>query len=578
MTRNVKLCLCLLLALFLTFTVAIGVLADPDTNETSTDSDSSTENGEESSESSESSSDLPSDQHTVSIRGEHVQVYFNGSETPAMQISVDAGSNLTLRVVADEGYQVQRVTMSGLPLPGSAGIYTLGSVDFDCIVTIEVIPDENSSTEDPSDSSDPVDIPLCEVVVTIHGAGSVSVNGTPVESDGSEAVTQSVWVQDTDQSGERAQFSLRPAAGYRLKGLAIDGIDYPNDQLRSDFLSRITERTTVVVTFVPEEEMPSTFPVNISVSEGGLVSVYKQGGTASIDIAANTAETINAEAGSTLTLWVYPVDGYELDALSVDGIAQNTSGGSFKLSNVAKAMNITVKFKAKTVSVNPLGVNDFDWTPDGNGLIHLNLTANDCIGKAVIDKINAQDITGCNYVVLETAYIRWYIPYGTMIEGVTGDSRISSRIEPSSTYNIYLPSAGISFPAGTKVSFRMMALADTYMGGAVELRASDAEPLPEDIANKSLQLIDEGSIASDGWTTPMTFRNSRYQVVVVQSTPEQSDVPSSVPEQTGSLSISSEDEPSGKSYAGLIVALVIAFVAVGGAAALFIVKWRQEKF
>jgi hypothetical protein len=41
---------------------------------------------------------------------------------------------------------------------------------------------------------------------------------------------------------------------------------------------------------------------------------------------------------------------------------------------------------------------------------------------------------------------------------------------------------------------------------------------------------------------------------------------------------SADGSDEGGSNAGLIVAIIIIVVAIGGATALFIVKWRQEKF
>ena len=588
MTRNVKLCISLLLALFLIFTVTIGVLADPE-EESSTDSDSSAESSEESSESS--SSEPPSNLRTVTVRGEHVKVYFNDSAAPSTQIQVEPGSSLTLRVVADPGYLVQGVTMNGLPLPGSAGIYTLSSVMSDCILVVDVIPDgttepsdssDPSNSSDPSDSSDPSMDEEVEIYVTIHGAGSVSVDGTLVSNDGNGTITQSVWVHVTDPSGKRVQFNITPATGYRLKTLAYDGL---SRELRSSFPLQITDRTTMEITFVSEEEMPATFPVTIRVSEGGYVSANGQ------EILGGSTNTLNVPAGGSVNLWLNASAGFELDALLVDGSAENIKSGSFTLQNIAKAVEINVTFKQKA-TVNPVQAADFAWTPDSEGNIKLDLTSNDLIGKSVFDKINTLSDADGDYVVLMTQYVRWYIPCGKRIEGVTGDFRLSVATGANASYyekiktalesdsdpdndlfNFYQLFEEPSFPDGTKVSFQMMSLADMYSGNAVDLLAR---------VNKSGQFVLEpagaGSIGPDGWTTQMNFLNSAYQVVIVQPSSEQPDVTSSVPSQSSSFSFSENEEPAGKSYAGLIVALIIAFVAVGGAAALFIVKWRQEKF
>ena len=260
MTRYVKLSLSLLLAALLLFAVTAGVLAEPADPGTSESSESSsgdssgessapsesTGSSEAPSESSGSSSAEPTGKHTVRIQGEHVQVYFNGSDTPATSVEVDDGQSVTFRVVADEGYQVRSVMAYGLPIPGSAENYSISSVtsDYTVIITVE----ESSAGSSSSGSSSSGAYDQVEVKVTVHGAGTVTVDGTAVTGTADGTVTQSVWVSNTDQSGQRVQFQFSAATGYALEKLVQDGV---SRQLSTSFPLRVTELTTMEAFFVP---------------------------------------------------------------------------------------------------------------------------------------------------------------------------------------------------------------------------------------------------------------------------------------------------------------------------------------
>ncbi len=662
MTRNVKMCLSLLLALVLLSLFASAVLAEPE---------------EPVESSTETESTAPStDVRAVSVTGDtsFVSVYFAGAASPATQYEAKVGDTVTFRVEALDGYRVDSVKLFGyLSLLDDNGVYSfevtadadqytvrVAASPISGVSSDEPTPSDEPSSEEPSSESsavEPSDDPSsepteeAELRVTITGAGTVSANGQSVSGTGDAAKTGSIKLE----KGVATQVSLTPAYGYRLTSLKLDGQTHA---LQEQLTLTITELTTLELTFEPDTVVPTTYQVLIScATAGGYLSA---GG---YTVTSGNATTISVNAGGSLTISVYPDEGYEVDAFRVGGAAQNLSGGTYVLENIAASTNITVSFKAKTSAIVPVEATDFAWTADADGLIQIDLGTNTYIGRSVFDKINTLSDADGNYVVLKTQYIRWYIPCGGQVTGVTEEtlhlsvslnangsyfSTIDASIraqDPDTVYNYYELSATPEFPDGTLAAFNLADLATAYGGNGVDLMVKSGQ---------SLVVAGEGTAGADGWTSRMTFQNSRYLVVRIQvadqytieanagvngridpsgsnSVAYQSDCAFTVTANSGyiisavyvdSLPVAgaagngsfqytftgvtgnhtiraefipsgsdysivnnvavvqgaSSEEPAGRSHAGLIVALVIIFVAVAGAAALFIVKWRQEKF
>ena len=614
MTRSVKLCLSLLLAVLLLFTVTAAVLAEPvdpgpseSSDESSSDSSSessapseSTDSSEEPSESSGSSSSEPAGKHTVRVQGEHVQVYFNGSDTPATSVEVDDGQSVTFRVVADEGYQVRSVMTYGLPIPGSAGNYSISNVksDYTVIVTVESLSSSSSSGSSSSGSSSSGSsssgsYDQVEVKITVHGAGTVTVDETVVTGTADNTVTQSVWVANVDQSGRQIPFKVTPATGFAIKELVLDGA---SRYVSTSFQLRITELTTLEAFFVPVEQMPGKFHVAVSVSEGGSAIV---GGT---DIAAGQQQSVEVEAGKALSFWVTPAADYELDAFLVDGSPVNISGGNYDLQNIAKDMTVSITFKKKEVTSDTVTSGDVNWTAGADGNITIDVRGKK-VEKSVFDKINTLTAADCKYVVLEATFVRWYIPAGQKVTDFPTDKEFvqldATAVTSGGTYDAIKNSLQndevsgnesflcftvpdtLGFPTGSMISFEMKSLGMECVGRVTELMIS------RKVGDKQqLQSAGRSGVGTDGWTVPMAYEKSNLQAVVVHtaemygdtSSESSSDITESLPVFSTGVELSEPSEEEGHSYAGLIVALVIAFVAVGGAAALFIVKWRQEKF
>ena len=639
----------------------------------------------------------------ISVTGnlDGVSLYFNGSETSAKSLTVPLNTTVTFTVKVEEHYTLNSIKLNGVLTlkPDDGGVYSF-DVDADAdAYSIRVSatynpPDDPSdgnsddisgddsgdvsgdnsddtsgdvSGDDSDDTSGDVsgdgsddisgdnsgdhsgdtsaDSNLCPLEITISGKGTVTVGG--------KTLTESGTVQLP--SGVATSIRLEPSYGYSLTAIYLDGGYHTVNQ---NLTLTITERTTLRITFSAASVTPTNYKVTLTVTtDGGYVSASGQ--TANKD----ASQQITVSAGSSLPINVFPANDYEVDSFRVNGTARNLTNGSFMLSAIGSDTEISVSFKKVEKAKTSLEASDLNWSADSDGNIVVDTGNYTVIGKSVFDKINSLNSGAGDNVILQTPYIRWYIPCGSQITGVSADEfqlRISlngngsyyqtiqasiNAQDASTLFNYYEAEKLPTFPEGTKASFQMADYASKYAGNNVNLMVK---------SENALVVCGTGSIQSDGWTTPMDYQTSRYMVVRIETaqyytvtaeagtggkiTPSgsnsvafESDFSISVEANggyiisavyvdhipvagaaggltfshkltsvTGSHEIRAEFIPSGSNYTvvnnvavlqgetsgddtnkpnvGLIVALVIVFVAVAGAAVLFIVKWRQEKF
>ena len=639
---------------------------DPTSSDEPTPSDDPTSSEDTSSEDT-SSEDPASQTRKVRAAGDlgSVLVYFTGATSPMTEFDAPIGQELTFRVVAQDGYQVDSVELWNVPLfPDEEGYYSLeimAEVSTYVINITASVADEPNPSDDPSgdtssgdtsseDSSEEPDN-TAELTVSIKGAGSVSFGTENFSNAGSSTNAKTFRVEMGNLT-----LSIAPAYGYKLSSLRVNG----ETRVLVETLSLVfDENTSVDVVFVPDTVEPTTYQILVScATAGGYISAGDD------PITSGNAKTISVAAGGKLVITVYPAEGYEVDAFRVGGVAQNLVDGKYTLENIAANTNVTVSFKAVTTQIVPAEATDYDWKADENGLIVIDLGSNTYIGKSIFDKINTLTVADGKYVALQTTYIKWFIPCGGQVGDVDGDymhisvalgangsyyNTIEGAIHqsnPDTIFQYYELSETPTFPEGTLASFHLADLAATYGGNGVDLLIKEGS---------SLVLKGEGSSGTDGWTSRMVYGTSRYLVVRVNIAPEYTITVSSgvngtiSPAGSNSVTLGSSasftveasagymisvvyvdgvaiagaptqstfvytfdnvttnhtvtaefiasntegrvvdnkfvpaeptvsEEPDGTSYTGLIVALIIIFVAIAGAAVLFVVKWRQEKF
>lgn len=705
MTRNVKVFLSLFLVFCMLSVFATVALAEPEestvteessaTEESSTETESSQETTTEDTTTDEptpsddpTSSETPSDDPTSSdtpsedtstedpapetrkVRAagdlDNVLIFFTGAMGPMTEFDAPVGETLTFRVIPSEGYQVDSVELWGVPMyPDQNGMYSLDIMAEVATYVITITAstgDEPTPSDDPTSSDDPSGDTSSEdsseepdntadLTISIKGAGTVSFGSESFSNAGTSYNAKTFKAEKGNLT-----LAISPAYGYKLSSLKVNG----ETRMLVETISIVfDENTTVEVVFEPDTVAPTTYQILVScATAGGYISAGNDA------ITSGNAKTISVEAGGKLVITVYPAEGYEVDAFRVGGVAQNLVDGSYTLENIAANTNVTVSFKAVTTQIVPAEATDYTWTADEDGLIVINLASNTYIGRSIFDKINTLTVADGKYVVLQTTYIKWFVPCGGQISGVEDDylhlsvalgangsyfSTIDAAIraqDPDTVFQYYELSETPTFPEGTLASFNLADHAAAYGGNGVDLLIKEGN---------SLVLKGEGSSSTDGWTSRMICGTSRYLVVRIDIAPEYTITVSSgvngkiSPAGVNSVTLGSSasftieassgymitavyvdgvaiegapmqgsfvytfdnvttnhtitaeflpsgtdgrvidnvfvpietntsEEPEPTSYTGLIVALIIIFVAIAGAAVLFVVKWRQDKF
>ncbi len=182
-----------------------------------------------------------------------------------------------------------------------------------------------------------------ELRVTVRGSGDVVVGDTLI-SGGDSKISVSLWLEDN----VRVPVKITPAVGYKITGIKLDGRQ--KDSVSS--LS-INEPTTLEVTFEPDIVTLPKYQIVVScATAGGVVSaggyVSAAGGYVSAGgytIISGNATTINVEAGQSLVISVYAAEGYQVEAFTVGGVAQNLTNGTYVLENVAANATVAVSFR-----------------------------------------------------------------------------------------------------------------------------------------------------------------------------------------------------------------------------------------
>lgn len=265
-----------------------------------------------------------------------------GEVSPTYQL-VDYNQSCSFSVTPNEGAYIASLKINGVAqsgFPMSVG----GKITSKTISNI---------TEDQ----------IIEVVFE-SGLFSITISGENFEVAGK---TTSI-VRGSDST-----LKITPKEGYRLVKFVVDGTDVPcnvtHGQADSYTFKNICENHTLQV--VTES---NTYVVTASVKSG-------QSALGTISPA-----TANVARGVNHTLTITPKEGYEVNALLVDGVQVSSSSNmtSYTLNNVTKNTNVVVEFKniEKTVYA----------TLSSNGQLSSNIGSTKIVGPS-----NNQTWLVCNY-------------------------------------------------------------------------------------------------------------------------------------------------------------------------------------
>lgn len=517
-------------------------------------------------------------------------------KTDAFLVNKDNG--ITITVSADEGYELKSLTVNGNSVEVTNGTYVLKNLTEN--VTVKAVFREFTY----------------DVTFELIGKGSVEIREThggaligTLSSNGSETVSKT----------------------FAIKGIAIkffmtnDGIcqvfcQEPNRVYNEDtktfYISPISMDSKITIEFKESSndpvdppvddpvdppvddpvDPPVDDPVKPPVDNPGGSSVYtltfavEMGGTVTFGdgvisaVDSFTEATRIVTAGETKALVITPSEGFEFEFLRIDGTDVEITDNTYTFESISANMSVEIGFKKLSDPTdNVITSDEVDWEQETVTID----TTDKVIDKSVFDYIAT--LEGADkYVVFTTANGSFHVPYGKALQ-MEGDSVQISLVpltdgddysgllakygDDAAAFKAYALSANL--PEGTLVSFNLDNLAEgsklyvyvsSVLGEKADLTVENGKTLPVPYSGESILVI----AANGGAEQPPEDGNDESgdeSVVVVVSDDETED---EVVDDT------SEDSEGGSGT--VIVIIIIVLVAILGAAALFIVKWRQEKF
>lgn len=500
-------------------------------------------------------------------------VAFDGTSVKdgtSQAIKVTSDKTVTITLTPEEGYAVKSLTVNGTEVSVENNSYVINGLTQDTTV-VAVFAER-----------------LYNVTFNLTGKGSIQIMNKDtnevlgeVSSDGTAPVSK------TFQLKGYIKFQITTNGTYDI------ACGEPNNGNVGDlwFFSPITRDSENNIVFseggtgdTDDPDNPDTpdnpgdpgtlHTVQITVGSAGTVTAGEK------TVNGGTGTNILVNSGDTLVLAVVPDEGYEVKTFTVNGVAIQLADNTYTLESIAANATVFVDFKVIGSTEEPdnvIDVEDIDWTADD---VEVDVNGKE-ISVSVFDKIATSAPLADKFVTFVASDGRFSVPYGnagsfsgetvklSVLSLASGDdyskllALYGNDVNAFKAYSVQLSGVD-SLPANTKIT--------------LDLGGFTVDGLKVYEYNGTL-LIEK---ASGGAT--VSYDNEKILVCAasdgVKEATDESDDDSSV-----TVTVSGNDadtDPSEDSDEGgngtLIVVLVIVLVAVLGAAALFIVKWRQEKF
>lgn len=240
----------------------------------------------------------------------------NGRTDPSGESYHDEGAEVPLRIVPDEGYVIDGITVDGNPV-GSVNLYR---VVMDSDHAVEVTFREASDGTETQPADPVVDIDVDVRVETIgYDFGTVDPSGKVRVAYGG-SLTVVVELND----------------GFTLTSVEVDGEDIGAD--REFTISDIVSDVSVSIT-VSHRVAVVMHTVTSSASYGGTITP--------------SGETL-VEHGGSITFSINPISGWRLSHLDVDGRFAGTGLTEYTLQNVTKDTAVRAVFER--IPVTPSGI------------------------------------------------------------------------------------------------------------------------------------------------------------------------------------------------------------------------------
>ncbi len=415
------------------------------------------------------------------------------------------------------------------------------------------------------------------VVFVLNGPGYYTVNkeGTLVgevrNNSASGKASKTLYLNKNEQY----TFTVNPALNYELSG-GVEISEPRKDLANGIYYFTPGGETTVNASFKVAAVTVPTFPVKFNVHMGGTLTI----GT--MVIIGGTGGQMDVAEGQGVIISVTPDEGYEIDRLIVDGVEVQLDNNSYTISGINKAITVDAFFKsdASIDMSTAIGVDGVDWNAE---TIIIDVRGNRPVKRDVLAKIATLDKNSGKFVEFVGDAGTIYVPYGGVFSGTSEvlminvtemrngnlytaiNNAISEQDGIGTVFRAYSINITENMPAGSKIAFN---LGTGFFGCYASLRTFDGSSF--------VNVADAALASGSGVSAKYDYSNQPALVCVKEEGVEDT---SDVSGEDASGNVSDVSESGKGGGANTVIAIVIiVLVAVAGAAALFIVKWRQEKF
>jgi hypothetical protein len=238
---------------------------------------------------------IPSQQFTITATAGD-----NGVISPAGEVLVNKGTNLTFTMNPKRGYEVEDVLVDGDSV-GDVTVYTFTNISADHTISV---------------SFQPTTVTQYTITATAGANGTISPAGEVIVNEGTSRM-----------------FVMRPASSYVVDDVVVDDVSVGAVPVYT--FTDVYEDHTIAVTF-KWAPVPVTYTITIVTDGSGTIT---------------PSDKVAVYEGTSLTFTMTPDAGYVLSDFEVDGVSEKANVetdaegvSTFTLSNIRKNCDLYVLF------------------------------------------------------------------------------------------------------------------------------------------------------------------------------------------------------------------------------------------
>ena len=278
---------------------------------------------------------IPEEQQTYSLTIIGIgygQIIYNGDGVGSgggnKSFVVKEGTDATISIIPDDGYQIKNVKINGSDVTSkvSNNSYTISCISANTTLEVEF---------------EAISVPTYTLSVKASGNGSATYDGTTSKNN-----TKSFTLNE----GTSATITFSPDNGYRIKSVKVNSMDVTSSVANNSYtISSISANTTVEVEF---EAIPiPTYTLSVKATGNG--SATYNGTTAK-----NITQSFTLNEGTSVVVTFTPDNGYRIKSVKVNSadVTSSVSNNSYTVSNIKANTTLEVEFEAIPIPTYTLSV------------------------------------------------------------------------------------------------------------------------------------------------------------------------------------------------------------------------------